>query len=366
MSMMLSKYTNSRDNNFNLIRFIAASLVLYSHSFPLSGISGEPFVKYLGISGGEIAVDVFFISSGFLIASSFFNRNNIGVFIWARILRIYPALIVAVLFCTFVVGLFFTKELWPSYLNDSVTHKYLFKNATLFFGVEYTLPSVFNDNPYKDAVNGSLWTLPFEVKMYVYLAVIGVLLNYLKEFIRHPLIKISFLVIAICAISIYIYNYFDSSSKDPFSRLFSMFFIGVAFYLWRDNISMSLKLFIVFFTILSISTINKGSFFVAYSILLPYLIFYVAYVPGGWIRNYNKFGDYSYGIYIYAFPVQQSVAAIIPNVSLIHMVSISFAVTFVLSFLSWHLIEKRALKFKSSYIKFEQIIFKKINRKKRA
>jgi len=360
MSRMLSKYTNSRDNNFNLIRFIAASLVLYSHSFPLSGIPGEPFLKYLGISGGAIAVDVFFISSGFLIASSFFKRKNIGSFIWSRILRIYPALIIAVLFCIFIVGLFFTKEGWSSYLDNPITHKYFFKNITLFFGVEYALPSVFNENPYKNAVNGSLWTLPHEVKMYAYLASIGVILSYLKKITGYELIKISFLIIAICSIVIEFLNHFNPPSQGESFRLFSMFFTGVAFYLWRDNIFMSLKIFTILLTILIVSLVSNEMFFIVYTILLPYLTLYIAYIPGGRIRSFNKFGDYSYGIYIYAFPVQQAVAAAIPNISLITMVSISFIITFVLSFLSWHFIEKRFLKMKDNYIKFEKMILESI------
>ena len=93
------------------MRFVAASLVLYSHSFPLAqGRGGAPdfFSSVLGMSVGQIAVDVFFVTSGFLVAGSLFNRSTILAFAWARILRIYPALIIAVLFCILVVGLFFT------------------------------------------------------------------------------------------------------------------------------------------------------------------------------------------------------------------------------------------------------------------
>jgi len=356
MGKTLSKYTNSRDNNFNLIRFIAASLVLYYHSFPLAGISGEPFSKYLGISSGTIAVDVFFICSGFLVSRSFFERNNIIAFTWARILRIYPALIVAVLFCTLIVGLFFTQEWWFSYLMDSNTHKFFLKNITLFFGVEYTLPSVFTNNPFPNAVNGSLWTLPYEVKMYAYLAIIATFLNYLQKLVGGKFIKLIFLFIAIFSLAAHITNHFQLFTSDNFIRLFSMFFVGVAFYLYRDNIYMSLKLFLFIFTILLISIFNKESFFIIYSISLSYLIFYVAYVPSGVIRKFNKFGDYSYGMYIYAFPVQQSIAAMIPNVSFIAMVSISFFITLLLSFLSWNLIEKKLLKMKGSHVVFESML----------
>jgi len=120
MGTVLSKYTNNRDNNFNLIRFLAASLVLYSHSFSLAigTVYAEPFKISLGLTLGTIAVDIFFITSGFLIASSFFEKNNIIAFVWARILRIYPALIIALIFCVFMVGLFFTTNMTSEYLYN--------------------------------------------------------------------------------------------------------------------------------------------------------------------------------------------------------------------------------------------------------
>ena len=99
MNYSISKYAQDRDNNFNLLRFIAAYLVLYSHSYALAlgDPAAEPPRSVVGMSWGNIAVDVFFITSGFLIANSFFGRNNIIVFTWARILRIFPALFVSVI-----------------------------------------------------------------------------------------------------------------------------------------------------------------------------------------------------------------------------------------------------------------------------
>lgn len=132
---------------------------------------------------GGIAVDVFFITSGFLITYSFFSRNNIIAFIWARILRIYPALFVAIVFCVFVVGLFFTTNTISDYLFDPQTFKFFRRNVTLFSGVKYELPGVFTDNPYMNAVNGSLWTLPYEIKMYTYLAIIASLFLYVQRWL---------------------------------------------------------------------------------------------------------------------------------------------------------------------------------------
>jgi peptidoglycan/LPS O-acetylase OafA/YrhL len=88
----LNALSKGRDNNLNLLRFLAAGLVIYAHSFGITGnIAREPFFAAFGIGIGDIAVDVFFVVSGFLIAKSFLAKP-LHVFLWARAMRIYPAL----------------------------------------------------------------------------------------------------------------------------------------------------------------------------------------------------------------------------------------------------------------------------------
>jgi len=190
--------------------------------------------------------------------------------------------------------------------------------------------------------------------MYAYLAIIGSILIFFQKWLSSHYLKIIFLCIAIVAISANIANHFKPFIDDHFIRLFSLFFTGTAFYLWRDNIYLSLKLFLLLVIALLFSIIEKEVFFVVYSLSIAYLIFYIAYVPTGFIRSFNKVGDYSYGMYIYAYPVQQSIVALIPNVSIPMMIGLSFIITFILSFLSWHIIEKKALKMKDHYVIFEK------------
>ena len=97
-------------------------------------------------------------------------------------LRIYPALIVAVLFCI-AVGAWFTSLSLMEYFSSGQTHKYFLKNITLLGGVEYGLPGVFLDLPHKGSVNGSLWTLPYEVKMYAILAIILLFVSYISQWL---------------------------------------------------------------------------------------------------------------------------------------------------------------------------------------
>ncbi len=365
--MYLSEYAYNRDNNFNLLRFFAAFIVLYTHSFSLlsGNIYDEPMRVALGMSIGDMAVDVFFVTSGFLITSSYFNRNSIVTFAWARILRIYPALIAAMLFCVLVVGVYFTRLELTEYFTDMQTYKYFFKNIILFFGVEYYLPGVFENLPYPKAVNGSLWTLPHEVKMYTYLAIILLITAYLMKKVSFLSFKKALLLVTFMALFLHFTNHFytlreTSHFLPKFLRLFSAFFMGASFYLFRDKIKLKTSYFFVTAIILVISSMHKDLFFIIYYLVLAYLLFYIVYVPKGAIRKFNQLGDYSYGMYIYAYPVQQSLVALYPNLGIFAMVSISFIVTLIFSILSWHFIEKRALGMKNYYQVIEKIFQKRL------
>ena len=347
----MSAYSSSRDNNFNLIRFVAAALVLYSHSFAiaLGSADAEPLIKTIGMTWGMIAVDVFFVASGFLVTGSYTARRNLLVFVWARIMRIYPALIVAVLFCVSIVGLSYTTLSAWEYLSTAQTFKFFIKNSLLFFGLEYDLPGVFAGNPWKYAVNGSLWTLPYEVRMYAMLAIILFSVDWIQDRLGgNGAAKYVLLIIAILAVTANIANHFSTYTSVQFIHLLTMFFIGATCYAWRERFYLSVRTFLIFLTLVLIASFDPKIFFVLYVISLPYLMLFIAYVPSGRIRNFNKIGDYSYGMYIYAFPVQQSIGATIPGISVGMMIITSFSVALILSVLSWHLIEKRCLKFKNS------------------
>jgi len=356
MSKALSEYTLGRDNNFNLIRFIAAALVLYSHSFPLTQGTGpglaEPLAKLVNMTFSTIAVDIFFITSGFLICGSLCKDSNIKAFFWSRVLRIYPALIVAVLFSVFCVGLYFTSLPSAEFIRDQQTLKYLYKNITLLSGTVSSLPGVFTDNPYPNAVNGSLWTLPYEVKMYISLTLITGLITLIQRkvsvagFTAH-----CFTFIAIISLAAHLVNHFYPFTSVNTLRFFSTFFIGAAIYQNRDKIILSSTSYWLATLALIASTITPSSFYITYYLTLPYLVFFLAYVPSGKVRGFNKFGDYSYGMYIYAFPVQQAIAASIAKLSVISMLASSFVITLAMAYLSWQLIEKNCLKLKSKITK---------------
>jgi peptidoglycan/LPS O-acetylase OafA/YrhL len=354
MSKTINYFLESRDNNFNLIRFVAAFGVLFSHSFSLAIGSSEtePFKQLVGMSFGQIAVDIFFISSGFLIANSLFVKKGLANFLWARFLRIYPGLFASVLFCVFVVGLYFTSYPIKQYLMNPQTYIFLVKNTVIFLGEEPSLPGVFESLPWSGVVNGSLWTLPFEVRAYCLLVVFSIGIHHLITWSKGLLSEcLLYSLIPLLCLIIYIANHFYTflpisyfTSED--FRLYSLFFIGTAGYIFKDNLVLSKHFFYAALSFLLISAMHSDLFFIVYNVTIFYVIFYIAYIPKGMIRKFNQYGDYSYGIYIYAWPVQQSVVALISGINVLELCIYSFIITLLLSYLSWHCIEKKALKLK--------------------
>jgi peptidoglycan/LPS O-acetylase OafA/YrhL len=349
ISMKLSHFAQGRDNNFNLIRLIAALMVLFSHSFAVAAGRGDPLTAILGMNMGAIAVDIFFITSGFLVTGSLLSRKSTLEFVWARVLRIYPGLVVMVFLMVFVLGLVFTSFPVSSFLENRETHTFVLKNTTLVAGVAYTLPGVFESVPDKGVVNGSLWTLPIEIGMYIILAIMWVALSVFGK-LRVKVLAFSVVFMAVSSLLLRFANHFyiHSESHLNTSRLLYMFFTGAAYFFLKEHITLSRGVFWVAMTGLLISVLNVNVFYVVYNVVLAYILFWIAYIPAGAIRSFNRLGDYSYGTYIYAFPIEQSVATLIPGVSVGVLALISLLLTLLFAVLSWHFIEKRALALKGN------------------
>lgn len=153
-------------DNFAAIRLLAALVVVFGHSFPLTGSEGP---GYLGSPASTLAVKIFFVISGYMISESWLRDPHIGRYLRRRALRIFPALFVLCLFSVLVVGPALTSADLATYLSHHGTWNYL-TNIALY--PNYSLPGVFEGNIYPSAVNGSLWTLPIEFSMYLLLPVL--------------------------------------------------------------------------------------------------------------------------------------------------------------------------------------------------
>lgn len=338
----LADFSQSRDNNFNLIRLLAALAVLFGHSYALLR-QPEPLGASLGMSIGSIAVDLFFVTSGYLVTGSLMTRQKLPDYFLARVLRIFPGLICMVLLSVFALGAVFTSLPATSYFSSSATYQYLFKCASIVTGMWYTLPGLFEHNPYPAAVNGSLWTLLYELVMYALLAVFWGLHAYVWKRYRHWLARV--LVLAFSALAIYVVRHHYLLNMAEFDRLFFMFFSGAAYFLLRKHIQLKHGFAIGTMLALVLSHyINPPVFTLAYYLSLPYLLLYLAYIPAGRLRMYNRVGDYSYGVYIYAFPIQQALLSLAPQMPVVILTVFATAFTMIFSISSWHVIEEPAMR----------------------
>jgi len=357
--MALSKYAVGRDNNFNLIRIIAAIAVLIGHSFSLLGYQ-EPLSGLLGMSVGTMAVDVFFISSGFLVGKSLLVRASAMDYLASRFLRIFPALIILTVFSVLLVGPLFTSLAYSSYFTNPETYKFLFKGMTVLAGISMSLPGVFENHKFT-AMNGSLWTIIYELKMYLLLLIFWAIFKSIEKLKINAskIISLDF-VITVLAISsgvLLVMKNFSGKNESHLIRFIFMFFTGVSFYIWREKIRLRPRYFL-FFAGLELCALYAGKeiFFAIYSMTISYLLFYLAYVPAGFIRKFNVLGDYSYGAYIYAFPIQQMIIALVPGVSVVAMIISSVLMTALLAILSWHYVENPILDKKEEIISKLQML----------
>ena len=337
---VLADFARVRDNNFNLLRCIAALMVIYAHSWELSGSGdgAEPLKVLLGGGLGSLAVNAFFIISGYLVMQSWGRQHSLLNFCRARVFRVIPGLAGVLLFTLLFTGLFCTTLDSAAFFRAPDTWKYFYKNL-LMIKAEYDLPGVFAGNHYPEAVNGSLWTLRYEMKMYLALAVLGLL------------------------------GWLGGVKLRIFVGLFLVWYFGLtlARYWWPEPLVATemLKLSLCFFTgglaarfgqylplrgwwllpLGGLVLLARGSLWydLCSVLFLAYAIFCIAYLLRGTILQFNRLGDYSYGLYLYAFPIQQALVARWPEIAPLELFGAAGLLTLVCACLSWHLIEKPAL-----------------------
>ena len=334
----LGDVATGRDNNFNLIRIVAATAVLVSHAWPIALGANvvEPLQALTGHSLGGLAVFVFFAASGFFIASSYARSRSVRVFLTARMLRLFPGLIVSLLLAALVMGPMVTQLALADYLTDPGTAAFVWRNTTLLFP-QYTLPGVFTTNPYP-SVEGSIWTLIHEVLCYglVFAAGITGLLA------RRPLMTLA-LGGYVLLWALPIIMAVDIHPRLLQTRELSFpFVLGMAFWLWRDRLILSVLGALVLAGLAAV-TKDTALGFPVLMLAVSYTTFWCAYAPGGRIRAYNAYGDYSYGVYVYAFPVQGLMIWLYGPMSPLLNIALAFPVTLTCAVLSWHLVEKPAL-----------------------
>ena len=338
-----------RSNNIDALRLILSLLVLFSHSYPLAtgNYDNEPLAWFSGrqITFGEVAVDWFFVLSGYLIAQSWERSSSVVSFLRKRAFRICPGYLVSVAICLWVVVPMSSAQGLRVYTWNAIAENVW----RIFLFRKFSAPESFVTNPFPCEVNGSLWTIPFELWCYFGMVLLGV-----TSLIRRRWLICGFFVASLIASFVFIY--FDVRTQGKFlgvifgnprswSRLLPFYLSGLVAYLFRDWFRWDGRL-----ALLASAGLILGLFVpLAIPIVLPtlgtYLLFYLAFTTDLRWHDAARFGDFSYGIYLFSYPIQQLFMMRLGHaMDPLHLFALSLPPTILAGVLSWYFVESRFLR----------------------
>jgi peptidoglycan/LPS O-acetylase OafA/YrhL len=360
--------TSRGANNFDLLRLVAALLVVFHHSFALTGTDAplQAVEDRTHISWGATGVLIFFAISGFLIPRSWTYDPRLVSYAVKRALRLLPALVVSLILTAFVLGPLVTSLDTSTYLEAPRTKAYVVLNSSMW--TIYDLPGVFTHNVYPNAVNGSLWTLSVEVKAYALIAILGLIGVFRR---RRGAVVVSAIAILTCLWTIdgvrhslplgdrAVASLFNLQANDAivrsahegvyleWARVFCVFALGAALFTLRRWIWLGWDV-LAAVALFGVLAVIVGADFAGHALvfIVPFVVLMLAYRTAQWFRLPPWMGDYSYGIYIIAFPVQQAIAYWITPASGWVMFVLATPIALGFAALSWHFIEAPALTLK--------------------
>ena len=327
--------TANRPAGFDYLRLVLASCVIVIHAFllTLNDIDrARPLVATV--------LPMFFALSGFLVCGSLVRTTSLIDFLALRVLRLLPALIVETTLSAVVIGAIFTTLPLDEYFTHPMFRGYF---TSIIGVVKYKLPGVFLTNAYPEVVNGQLWTLKFELYSYFSLA-LAVLLGLVRPRIRYAL------VVAVGFPLFFVLGAFVFVKKPTLAVhgpvLVACFVAGVAAYLYRDRIVWSGRLFVVtLLTTIGCLALPFGDY------LIPLPVTY-ATVYLGLLNPYRislvRKGDYSYGLFLYGYPIQQATSATLGAAGFHWAINLAVAypIAFAVAAFSWWCVERPFLKLK--------------------
>jgi peptidoglycan/LPS O-acetylase OafA/YrhL len=332
-------------NNLTALRWFAACLVLYGHAFVFLGLPEPLFLQWAPM--GPLGVYIFFAISGYLVAQSWQRDPSVPRFLAKRILRIFPGLLVCTLLSVLVLGPWLTTLDMATYWRNEHTRGY-FTNMALY--MTYHLPGVFAQNKLPHAVNGSLWSLPVEFFMYLLLALLGVFSALLQkpkwgQWLTAS-VTLGFMALvllwALPATEALVY-YRTDLRQIPLCGVY--FMVGVCLYQFQLQKYFTLSNVVLAVVLWLCLAKDMQLFVMASWLVLPFVVLAFGLSRHSWLSRWHQ-RDYSYGIYIYAFPVQQTLVSFWPQMPLWAYLLSTFVTTVALAAMSWHLVEKPALKLK--------------------
>lgn len=330
-------------NNFDLVRLIAALLVIYGHSFsvvPESG--GQDFLFSLsGYATAGMAVKIFFFLSGLLVVNSLLEKRSISDYILARFFRIFPALALVLIVSALVIGPLATDMPIGHYFGNPNTYLYIKRQLLMqSWGTQglgyYNLPGVFSNNAYKSTVNASLWSLVVEVYAYLFIAAVYLVGLFEKRIATFFVVLVIFDSLLPSRI---IFTFLPLGNED-FSFLPFCFACGVLLALHKEQIQISGELGIGF---LLLFLLMHGTVFERFLFYLSAFATVVYFATNRIMLKFRPKVDVSYGVFLWGFPVQQSLVHWFPYLGRLENCLFSMFIATFMGFLSWFLVERRAI-----------------------
>ena len=337
---------DGRPSGFDYMRLTLSVAVFVMHSWGTSyGERGAELVWHGPAAPLVRAIlPMFFAVSGFLVAASMERCATVLKFVGLRMIRVYPALICEVLIVALIVGPLLTRVPLDQYFSAASFWRYIANMTGL---ISHKLPGLYTDNPVPDYVDRQLWSLRFEFISYIILAAMMAIGAKQNRFI----VAIAAFAVLMCYIAPWIHRTsYPFISSDTFTgqQLIIVFLTGATIYLYRAKIPFNITMFTI--SLLASATCLSGIFKLGYY----FAIVPVSYVTV-WLGLLNprliapmRTGDYSYGIFLYGFAVQQTVMALLPWAREWYWnLAIGLPLTVLVAAASWHFVEKPASKLKT-------------------
>lgn len=341
--------TGNRPSGFDYMRLMLCIIVISVHSLKVTDTALSdalwhgPFRPLVAL-----VVPMFFCMSGFLISGSFMRCQTLISFGGLRALRLLPALTVCVLLAAFVLGPIFTSLPLSEYFRQRQFFDYF---LNIFGRLHFGLPGVFLNNPDRNDVSIQLWTLTYEMSSYIVLMALSVIGVIARPRLFVPLLIAGNIVaVAGCVL-------FPSGAINilvPGHILVICFLFGMAAFMFKDQIIWDQRLMLISLAIVlaCLATRNVGDTLMP--IPVAYLTVYLGLLQPRRSAVINS-GDYSYGIFLYGYPVQQMVAAIFGRHQFwFTNLIVALPVTLLLAVLSWRFVEKPALRWKAFILTLEE------------
>jgi peptidoglycan/LPS O-acetylase OafA/YrhL len=337
---------------FDTLRIVLAFSVIAWHCIPLTqGTAAYAKASFAWPLIYSI-LPMFFALSGFLVTGSAL-RLTIGKFALSRVLRIAPALVVDTLVTVLILGPLFTAVSLNEYFNDEKTYSYL---LNMVGEIHMQLPGMFLSNPYSNVVNGSLWTIPPELGCYLMLAAL-IVLRWIKNW------KLVALILALSLTAIFVARYSAEPLqapgmnflRKPGAKLIPFFLCGALFYLLRYKIVYSKLIFAACVAIalltglIDSTTWWESPIYIASTMAIySYIVVFIGMTPLPTVPLFTR-GDYSYGVYLYGFPIQQTIVQLSGTTNPYVLFFLTLIPVTALAMFSWHVIEKPTLRLRKSF-----------------